>query len=249
MTARGGSTRRGRFWLVLGLVGVVALIGTVSLRDRPAPAPPPPAPEPSRDGASPGPPAARSLPPRAGQDPVPQGAVQPEAPPSAGTTTKVRYRGTVEMDPALLEGRDAFILACGDAAPLLADLRFELETEGTSCMARVLLVGPGGKVAYGQFHPIKPRPHTDGGGLAVTDLHLVGPTMADQDDWSVLLLIERNIIANHVESCKKNYEEAFATVAECVQTTAGQHIDDLAWLEEMGPIVGAVSGPGSPDGL
>lgn len=229
--------------LAAGLVGCLLLAWWIGLRYTPTDPTHPPAL--SQDGGGPAPlvlaPAGQSSGRETGRTPTTEatGAINPQR--LTTEAPQMRYRGSVEMDPALLRGREAFVLACGIAAPLQADLRFELDTGPSSCMMRVVLVGRDGKAQYGAFHPVKPKGGANEDGVEVSEVRLKGPTKPGGDDWSVLVQVERNIVEHHVKSCEETYAEVFASVGECIQTTAGQHIDDLAWLEEMAPMVAAMS--------
>lgn len=157
----------------------------------------------------------------------------------------VRYNGKVAIDPAMLVGRQAFVVGCGTTAPIRADLTFELDTEPKPCTLSAVVMKPDGTAAFGDgvMPSLRGTPTTDGVERRSVDIR--GPTDDDFGTWDQHIHSQRAMIAGMAKLCDDPASDfrATSTAAECVQQFSGEMLEDLAWMEEVAPIIALLSEP------
>jgi hypothetical protein len=157
----------------------------------------------------------------------------------------VRYHGKVAMDPGMLVERQAFVVGCGSTAPIHADMTFELDTEAKPCTLSAVVMKPDGTAAFGDgvMPSLDGTPTTDG--VERRSVNIRGPTDEDFGTWNQHIHSQKAMIAGMAKLCDDPASElrATSTAAECVQLHSGEMLEDLAWMEEVAPIIGLLSEP------
>ncbi len=147
------------------------------------------------------------------------------------------------MDIGLLKERQAVVMGCGESVPVGPDLSFSMDVDVQGCLLTVVLVDGQGRVALGTGELVGlDGPPPDLGPMPRDDVLLQGPSADDFLPWAEQIQRAERSLRVMDGACR------VGTLPEdCDATMVAPLREDLAWMEELSPVVLAFSEHDTPE--
>ncbi|RME29227.1 MAG: hypothetical protein D6798_00545 [Deltaproteobacteria bacterium] len=149
--------------------------------------------------------------------------------------------GSIDMDVGLLEGRQAFVMGCGEIVPVAPDLSFHMDVNVQGCLFSVVLIDAQGSVALGTGELVGvDGPVPESGPIQRDDVVLQGPSDEDFLPWSEQIQRAERSLQVMDDACTNGI-----LPDDCESTMVAPLREDLAWMEELTPLMLALSDRGT----
>lgn len=152
--------------------------------------------------------------------------------------------GRVDMDPSILNGRQGFVLGCGEVIPLDSTLLFTMRVDVVQCLLTVIVLAPDGTVAVGTGRAVGLDGPVNPEGATRRRPTLVGPMGDEFLAWDELLRRSERSLETVRDFCESGQWPG--SLDECRRTIVDPSLEEHAHLEGLNPLLLSVLSSSMP---